>query len=79
MRLPAARFVRYWRVRIDDLPPAFRTVLVMRDVEEATVEETAKILGIKAEMLDDGARLHLEVDLPPEADATAEPVEAVPG
>jgi len=25
----------------------------------------ARILGVKAEMLDDGARLHLEVDLPP--------------
>jgi two-component system, NarL family, sensor histidine kinase DegS len=43
------------------------------------VASRARILGIKAEMLDDGARLHLEVDLPPEADATAEPVEAVPG
>jgi RNA polymerase sigma-70 factor (ECF subfamily) len=41
---------------IDDLPPAFRTVLVMRDVEEATVEETAKILGIKAETV--RTRLH---------------------
>ena len=41
---------------IDDLPPAFRTVLVMRDVEESTVEETAKILGIKAETV--RTRLH---------------------
>jgi RNA polymerase sigma-70 factor, ECF subfamily len=41
---------------IDDLPPAFRTVLVMRDVEEATVEETAKTLGIKAETV--RTRLH---------------------
>jgi len=41
---------------IDDLPPAFRTVLVMRDVEEATVEETANILGIKAETV--RTRLH---------------------
>jgi RNA polymerase sigma-70 factor, ECF subfamily len=32
---------------IDDLPPAFRTVLTMRDVEEATVDETANVLGIK--------------------------------
>jgi len=31
------------------------------------VASRARILGIKAEMLDDGARLHLEVDLPPEA------------
>jgi two-component system sensor histidine kinase DegS len=43
------------------------------------VASRARILGIKAEMLDDGARLHLEVDLPPEADATAEPVEAAAG
>jgi RNA polymerase sigma-70 factor (ECF subfamily) len=34
---------------IDDLPPAFRTVLIMRDVEETSVEETASILGIKPE------------------------------
>jgi RNA polymerase sigma-70 factor (ECF subfamily) len=34
---------------IDDLPPAFRTVFVMRDVEEASVEETASVLGIKPE------------------------------
>ena len=41
---------------IDDLPAAFRTVLVMRDVEEATVEETANALGIKAETV--RTRLH---------------------
>jgi RNA polymerase sigma factor (sigma-70 family) len=34
---------------IDDLPPAFRTVLIFRDVEEASVEETANVLGIKPE------------------------------
>jgi RNA polymerase sigma-70 factor (ECF subfamily) len=34
---------------IDDLPPAFRTVLIMRDVEEATVDETAIVLGLKPE------------------------------
>jgi RNA polymerase sigma-70 factor, ECF subfamily len=32
--------------RIDDLPLSFRTVFVMRDVEEMTVEETATALGI---------------------------------
>lgn len=32
--------------RIDDLPLSFRTVFVMRDVEEMTVEETAEALGI---------------------------------
>jgi RNA polymerase sigma-70 factor (ECF subfamily) len=41
---------------IDDLPPAFRTVLVLRDVEDASVEETAKVLGIKAETV--RTRLH---------------------
>jgi RNA polymerase sigma-70 factor, ECF subfamily len=34
---------------IDDLPPAFRTVVVLRDVEETSVEETADVLGIKPE------------------------------
>jgi hypothetical protein len=34
------------------------------------VSSRARILGIKAEMLDDGARLHLEVELPPASDAT---------
>jgi RNA polymerase sigma-70 factor (ECF subfamily) len=41
---------------IDDLPPAFRTVLIMRDVEEATVDETAKALGVKSETV--RTRLH---------------------
>jgi RNA polymerase sigma-70 factor, ECF subfamily len=41
---------------IDDLPPAFRIVFVMRDVEEATVKETASVLGIKAETV--RTRLH---------------------
>lgn len=35
--------------RIDALPEAFRTVFVMRSVEELTVEETAESLGIPAE------------------------------
>jgi RNA polymerase sigma-70 factor (ECF subfamily) len=32
--------------RIDDLPLSFRTVFVMREVDEMTVEETAAALGI---------------------------------
>ena len=32
--------------RIDELPEAFRTVFVMRDVEEMSVQETADLLGI---------------------------------
>jgi RNA polymerase sigma-70 factor, ECF subfamily len=35
--------------RIDALPEGFRTVFVMRSVEELTVEETAESLGIPAE------------------------------
>src|SRR5688572_13153612 len=34
--------------RIDELPVAFRTVFVMREVEEMTVDETAEALGIPA-------------------------------
>jgi RNA polymerase sigma-70 factor (ECF subfamily) len=34
--------------RIDELPVGFRTVFVMRDVEDMTVEETAACLGIPA-------------------------------
>lgn len=34
--------------RIDELPAAFRTVFVMRDVEEMSVQETADLLGIPA-------------------------------
>jgi RNA polymerase sigma-70 factor (ECF subfamily) len=34
--------------RIDELPVAFRTVFVMREVEEMTVDETASALGIPA-------------------------------
>jgi RNA polymerase sigma-70 factor, ECF subfamily len=41
---------------IDDLPPAFRIVLVMRDVEGASVEETANALGIMPETV--RTRLH---------------------
>lgn len=32
--------------RIDELPVAFRTVFVMREVEEMTVDETAEVLSI---------------------------------
>jgi two-component system sensor histidine kinase DegS len=34
------------------------------------ISSRARILGVKAEMLDDGARLHLEVDVPAGSDAT---------
>jgi RNA polymerase sigma-70 factor (ECF subfamily) len=41
---------------IDKLPDAFRTVYVMREIEECTVEETASQLGIKPETVK--TRLH---------------------
>ena len=34
------------------------------------ISSRARILGVKAEMLDDGARLHLEVDVPAGSDST---------
>jgi hypothetical protein len=43
------------------------------------VSSRARILGVKAEMLDDGARLHLEVDLPSTGDGAQAPVRAVSG
>jgi RNA polymerase sigma-70 factor, ECF subfamily len=41
---------------IDELPPALRTILIMRDVEDASVDETASVLGIKPETV--RTRLH---------------------
>ncbi len=41
---------------IDELPPAFRTVYMMREVEECSVEETANLLEIKPETVK--TRLH---------------------
>lgn len=41
---------------IDELPPAFRTVYMLRDVEECSVEETASLLAIKPETVK--TRLH---------------------
>lgn len=41
---------------IDDLPEAFRTVYMMREVEEYSVEETARVLAIKPETVK--TRLH---------------------
>ena len=34
------------RQAIDDLPEAYRTVLVLRDVEELTTQETAQVLSL---------------------------------
>jgi RNA polymerase sigma-70 factor, ECF subfamily len=41
---------------IDDLPDSFRTVFVMRDIEEASTEETASVLGIRPQTVK--TRLH---------------------
>lgn len=41
---------------IDDLPESFRTVFVMRDIDEATTEETATLLGIRQQTVK--TRLH---------------------
>lgn len=41
---------------IDELPPPFRSVFVLRDVEELSVEETATQLGIRPETVK--TRLH---------------------
>ena len=41
---------------IDDLPDAFRTVFVMRDIEEASTEETASVLGLHPQTVK--TRLH---------------------
>lgn len=41
---------------IDALPAAFRTVLILRDVEEVSAERVAKLLGIKSETV--RTRLH---------------------
>lgn len=47
---------RFLERAIDDLPEAFRTVFVMRDIEEASTEETASVLGIRQQTVK--TRLH---------------------
>lgn len=41
---------------VDELPPPFRVVFIMRDIEECTIEETATSLGLKPETVK--TRLH---------------------
>jgi RNA polymerase sigma-70 factor (ECF subfamily) len=41
---------------VDELPEAFRIVLILRDIEEMTIEETADLLMIKPETIK--TRLH---------------------
>jgi len=47
---------RFLEQAIDDLPEGFRTVFVMRDIEEASTEETASVLGIRQQTVK--TRLH---------------------
>jgi len=47
---------RFLERAIDDLPEGFRTVFVMRDIEEASTEETASVLGIRQQTVK--TRLH---------------------
>jgi two-component system, NarL family, sensor histidine kinase DegS len=69
------------RQAYEDAVEAARVASLSRLPEQAwrEVASRARILGIKAEMLDDGARLHLEVDIPAEAPEAAAPVEAAAG
>jgi len=57
---------------------AARVASLSRLPEQAwrEVSSRARILGVKAEMLDDGARLHLEVDLPAGGDGASRPAQA---
>jgi RNA polymerase sigma-70 factor, ECF subfamily len=45
---PRAEIRRALERSIDELPTAFRTVFVMREVEDMTVDETAECLSIPA-------------------------------
>lgn len=45
------------RCKIDELPDTYRTVLVLRDVEGASAEFTAEVLGLSLELV--ASRLHL--------------------
>lgn len=51
-----AQMRRLLESAVDELPEAFRTVFIMRDVEECSIEETAASLGLKPETVK--TRLH---------------------
>ncbi len=44
------------RSAVDDLPPIYREVFTLRDLEELNVDETAKMLGVTANVVK--VRLH---------------------
>jgi signal transduction histidine kinase len=64
-----AEMVGQRRKAYEDAVEAERIASLSRLPEQAwrDVSARARILGVRAEMLDDGARLHLEVDLPASA------------
>ena len=67
-----AEMVGERRKAYNDALEAARVKSLARLPEQAwrEVSSRARILGVKAEMLDDGARLHLQVELPAASDAT---------
>lgn len=73
-----AEMVRQRRTAYQEALVAARIASLSRLPDQAwrEVSSRARILGVKAEMLDDGARLHLEVDIPPAAPSASEPAAA---
>ena len=71
-----AEMVNQRRKAYQEALVAARLASLSRLPEQAwkEVSSRARILGVLAEMLDDGARLHLRVDLPADAEATREAV-----
>ena len=76
-----AEMVAQRRQAYEDAVEAARVASLSRLPDQAwrEVSSRARILGINAEMLDDGARLHLQVDLPPEPAPGSVPSEAAAG
>jgi hypothetical protein len=75
-----AEMVGERRRAYEDAVEAARIASLSRLPEQAwrEVSSRARILGLHAEMLDDGARLHLEVELPQATPAGAAASEAGP-
>jgi two-component system sensor histidine kinase DegS len=73
-----AEMVNQRRKAYQEAIVAARVASLSRLPEQAwkEVSSRARILGVKAEMLDDGARLHLVVDIPAETDGSSVPLEA---
>jgi two-component system, NarL family, sensor histidine kinase DegS len=73
-----AEMVKERRRAYHESVEAARIASLSRLPEQAwrEVSSRARILGVKAEMLDDGARLHLQVDLPSSGGMAPSPAEA---